>query len=97
LDAERKARLGARWACSECGVAFYDLGKPDALCPKCGAKQLRARQAPAKPKRAPKKAKGNYRGGLQRNRSEPEARPEEVVIVEPDDDESAVAEEDLEE
>lgn len=30
------ADLGTKYDCSECGTKFYDLGKPDAVCPKCG-------------------------------------------------------------
>lgn len=32
-------KLGNRHECSECGVKFYDLGKPRAACPKCGTVQ----------------------------------------------------------
>jgi uncharacterized protein (TIGR02300 family) len=55
MDAERKARLGAKWTCYSCGSRFYDLNKPEPLCPKCGADQ---RESPVfeKPKRARKKA-----------------------------------------
>src|SRR5262249_6690668 len=65
MDAARKTKLGQKWACYSCGAKFYDLQKPEPLCPKCGADQ---RQSPAfeKPKRtrgkkaaaapAPKKA-----------------------------------------
>ncbi|HTO52516.1 MAG TPA: FYDLN acid domain-containing protein [Myxococcota bacterium] len=65
MDAARKTKLGQKWVCYSCGAKFYDLQKPEPLCPKCGADQ---RQSPAfeKPKRtrgkkaaaapAPKKA-----------------------------------------
>jgi hypothetical protein len=29
--------LGTKHECSACGAKFYDLGKPDPVCPKCGA------------------------------------------------------------
>jgi uncharacterized protein (TIGR02300 family) len=29
--------LGTKWTCFKCGTKFYDLKKPDAVCPKCGA------------------------------------------------------------
>jgi uncharacterized protein (TIGR02300 family) len=50
MDAARKTKLGHKWACFSCGAKFYDLQKPEPLCPKCGADQ---RQSPAfeKPKR----------------------------------------------
>lgn len=36
--------LGTKYACFKCGTKFYDLKKPDPLCPKCGADQ---RESPA--------------------------------------------------
>ena len=31
--------LGKRYKCYKCGIKFYDLGKPQPLCPSCGANQ----------------------------------------------------------
>jgi uncharacterized protein (TIGR02300 family) len=31
--------LGAKHVCFKCSTKFYDLKKPEALCPKCGADQ----------------------------------------------------------
>ena len=28
--------LGKKFECAECGAKFYDLGKADPACPKCG-------------------------------------------------------------
>lgn len=28
--------LGTKYECEECGTKFYDLGKADTVCPKCG-------------------------------------------------------------
>src|SRR5262245_32378841 len=43
--------LGKKYECFHCGTKFYNLGKPEAICPKCGANQKDARaeesQAPA--------------------------------------------------
>ncbi|MHB1844951.1 MAG: TIGR02300 family protein [Deltaproteobacteria bacterium] len=39
--------LGAKHACFNCGTKFYDLHKPEPLCPKCGADP---REASAKPR-----------------------------------------------
>lgn len=36
--------LGTKFVCFKCGTKFYDLKKPDPLCPKCGADQ---RESPA--------------------------------------------------
>lgn len=32
-------KQGTRYECFNCSTKFYDLGKPDPLCPKCGANQ----------------------------------------------------------
>jgi uncharacterized protein (TIGR02300 family) len=31
--------LGTKHACYSCGTKFYDLHRPDPICPKCGADQ----------------------------------------------------------
>ena len=37
-----KSKLGNRFTCYECGTKFYDLNRPAALCPDCGADQTGA-------------------------------------------------------
>jgi len=32
-------KLGTKYDCFNCGTKFYDLGKPEPVCPKCGANQ----------------------------------------------------------
>ncbi|RME20588.1 MAG: TIGR02300 family protein [Deltaproteobacteria bacterium] len=34
-----KVDLGKRYTCFQCGKGFYDLNRPDPVCPKCGADQ----------------------------------------------------------
>lgn len=36
--------LGTKHTCFKCGTKFYDLKKPEPICPKCGTDQ---RQSPA--------------------------------------------------
>lgn len=36
--------LGSRFVCYKCQTKFYDMKKPDPVCPKCGADQ---RESPA--------------------------------------------------
>jgi hypothetical protein len=31
--------LGNKFECYNCGTRFYDLGKSESICPKCGANQ----------------------------------------------------------
>jgi hypothetical protein len=40
-----KALLGKRYACFQCGTKFYDLNRPEPMCPECGADQ---REAPVR-------------------------------------------------
>ena len=41
--------LGKKYTCYSCHTKFYDLGKPVPLCPKCGADQRDADEAPIIP------------------------------------------------
>jgi hypothetical protein len=36
---DRKPGLGLKWGCFSCGAKFYDLNKPEPICPKCGTDQ----------------------------------------------------------
>jgi hypothetical protein len=38
--------LGHKYTCYSCHTKFYDLGKPEPICPKCGADQRDAEEAP---------------------------------------------------
>lgn len=38
--------LGRKYTCYSCHTKFYDLGKPEPLCPKCGADQRDAEEHP---------------------------------------------------
>ena len=38
-SATAKATLGKRYTCFRCECKFYDLNKPEPICPKCGADQ----------------------------------------------------------
>ncbi len=33
------SRLGTKYVCFSCGAKFYDLNRPEPICPKCGADQ----------------------------------------------------------
>ncbi len=79
--------LGTKHTCFKCGTKFYDMKKPEPVCPKCGADQ---RQSPAsKPSPAAER------------RSRPAkpvapVAPVEEAEAEPDDDADADADEDAE-
>ena len=75
--------MGVKYACFKCGTKFYDMKKPEPLCPKCGADQ---RQAAARAAHAEKRSRAPARP------VEPE--PEEVETPEVDaDEEPEIAEE----
>ena len=38
--------LGKKYTCYSCHSKFYDLGKPEPICPKCGADQRDADDTP---------------------------------------------------
>jgi uncharacterized protein (TIGR02300 family) len=66
-------KLGIKHECFNCGTKFYDLGKSEAICPKCGADQKNAAQA-----ESPAVAQAS------RRRRKPEvAKPIEVEEEEP--------------
>ena len=68
--------LGTKHTCFKCGTKFYDLRKPQAVCPKCGADQ---KDSPAL--KAPPAEK----------RVRAAARPPPPVVPEVDDAEAEVA------
>ena len=74
--------LGNKFNCYKCGAKFYDLKKPEPVCPKCGADQ---RESPSL--RAPDKAE---------RRRPARAVVEEPVLEEEAIDEEAVAEDEEE-
>jgi uncharacterized protein (TIGR02300 family) len=38
--------LGKKYTCYSCHTKFYDLGKPQPVCPKCGADQRESEEKP---------------------------------------------------
>ena len=98
------AELGTKFECFSCGAKFYDLGKPDPLCPKCGANQKDARKHDAASEQAAKRRRKDEI--VRANVDEEELLPaagdvdlsdEELVTPEAGDDdhEDAADEEDL--
>ena len=71
--------LGIKYECFACAAKFYDLGRPDPICPKCGANQKDAKrqELPTESSHAKRK-----------KRDEVVHLPEEedLVVAQPDDD-----------
>ncbi|WP_223636644.1 TIGR02300 family protein [Corallococcus sp. EGB] len=43
--------LGTKHTCFKCGTKFYDMKKPDPICPKCGEDQRNQPKPAAEPRR----------------------------------------------
>ena len=93
MDTERKAKLGKRWGCYSCGVKFYDLGKPDPICPRCQADQRQSpkfeqpktkRARPAKKAAAPRPAPEPQPPVIVESESEGELDFEDVELIAPE-------------
>jgi hypothetical protein len=60
LSDDRKAKLGKKFVCYSCKTRFYDMNKPEPICPKCGANQRTKPKdsdvTPPAPPPTPKKA-----------------------------------------
>jgi hypothetical protein len=85
----RKPGLGLKWTCFRCSAKFYDLNKPEPLCPKCGADQ-RERPKEMPPEPHPPPAKRATMAPMTRFLDEEEPAAEFV-----EDDEDGAAELDL--
>jgi uncharacterized protein (TIGR02300 family) len=70
--------LGAKYICFKCGTKFYDMKRPDPVCPKCGTDQ-RVTQA----------SKGSAEGRRARVAPVPkptEPEPEEAELAEDEEE-----------
>ena len=76
---EPRSRLGGKHVCFECGGKFYDLNRPEPICPKCGADQR------TRPAREVKLKAATARGRRPRGRA--------MAPLLADDDDEAVVEE----
>jgi len=69
--------LGNKYECYSCGAKFYDLGRAEPTCPKCGANQKDAKRQEPSTESSHAKSK---------KREEVVRLPEEEEIVAPPDD-----------
>ena|SRR5713226_3128050 len=86
--------LGKKYTCYSCHTKFYDLGKPEPLCPKCGADQRDAEETPVITSH-----RGRRVVVVEEPIEEPEFPDAEPVVAagETDEDEEIVPEADREE
>ena len=79
-------KLGTKHECYNCGTKFYDFGKGQALCPKCGADQKDSGQAesPAASQASRRRRKAEVAKVLDIEEEEPIADVVEDELVEPE-------------
>jgi uncharacterized protein (TIGR02300 family) len=87
-----KSKLGKRYQCFQCGMKFYDLNRPEPLCPKCGADQ---RENPNPDPREAILARFKGKGAMTKGASREEFAEEEAE--ESDEDSDTDEADDLEE
>ncbi|MFZ5476396.1 MAG: FYDLN acid domain-containing protein [Myxococcota bacterium] len=90
-----KSKLGKRYQCFQCGLKFYDLNRPEPLCPKCGADQ-RENPNPDPREAILARFKGKATAGKAGLRLDEEFAEEEEVDEDVDLDEEDLDEEDEE-
>jgi uncharacterized protein (TIGR02300 family) len=74
-------KLGTKHECFNCSTKFYDLGKTEMICPKCGADQKNASQG-----EAPSAAQASRRRRKAEVAKPIEVEEEEPIEVVPDDE-----------
>ena len=78
--------LGRKYTCYSCHTKFYDLGKPEPICPKCGADQRDAEETPVT-------TSSRSRRVIEEPPEEPEFEPEGEAVPagETEDEEEIIA------
>lgn len=81
-------KLGTKYDCYNCGTKFYDLGKSEPLCPKCGANQKDAvtSESPTVSQASRRRRKADVAKPIDIEEDEPIAAAEDIddELVEPD-------------
>jgi uncharacterized protein (TIGR02300 family) len=89
-------KLGTKHECFSCGTKFYDLGKPEVLCPKCGANQKDAVDSDllAASQASRRRRKADITKALEVEDEEPLDIADDEMVGPELDEEAAAAEED---
>jgi uncharacterized protein (TIGR02300 family) len=92
-------KLGTKFDCFNCGTKFYDMGKPEPLCPKCGANQKDASpsDSPSVSAAARKRRKADVAKAFDVEDDEPIAEIADDEMVGPDLEDDEIADADEEE
>ena len=88
-------KLGTKHECYSCGTKFYDLGKPEALCPKCGANQkdVSTSETPAASQASRRRRKAEISKSLDVDEDVPLADLDEEIVPDADLDGAALDDE----
>lgn len=97
VDGRTMPDLGKKFECYNCGTKFYNLGRPEAICPKCGANQKNAKSedAPVAAPRPPRRTAIIMEPPPEENPNEFGEEPAAVEEEESDDDEDLDEEEEI--
>lgn len=93
-------KLGTKHTCYSCGAKFYDLGKNEAICPKCGANQKDAasHESPAAGQSSRRRRKAEVVGKpIEVDEEEPIADIDEEIVPDADLEGAALGDDDDEE
>jgi hypothetical protein len=92
VSREAKPGFGYKWVCFSCSAKFYDMEKPEPVCPRCNADQ-RTRPAQDAPPPSPPPPRRPPPPPMARYLEEEEAPAEEAFV---DEGEEEAAEIDIE-
>lgn len=88
--------LGDKHECLDCGTKFYDLGKTELICPKCGGNQKELAEAEAG--NAKTAARSKKKAAAKKKKAKKKAKqketPEEVTPTEGDANPAADSDQD---
>lgn len=89
--------LGTKHVCFKCSTKFYDLKKPDPICPKCGADQRDspANRPAAETRRGRLTAVPKLLEPVESEELETAAEEEELETIEEEDEEEIPPDEDV--
>ncbi len=92
MEPERKERLGTKWVCYACETRFYDLKKPEPICPKCEADQRESPTFDKKATRSQKKKATRKRAKAKKRATKP--RPAPLAVLDEENETTRPVDED---
>jgi len=92
-------KLGTKHECYSCGTKFYDLGKSEAVCPKCGANQkdVSSSETPAASQASRRRRKAEISKPIDVDDDVPIADIDEEIVPDADLEGAALDDDDEEE